>query len=65
MTVTDAAKLLAQHIAQGRGDWQMAAFQWQRGSELITDIIPREGVQVLEVYSNQPETEPVELDDLI
>lgn len=43
MTVTEAAKLLAQHIAQGRGDWQFGAFQWGQGSEPVVDIIPGKG----------------------
>jgi hypothetical protein len=69
ITVSQAAKLLAQHIAQGRGKWHLAAFQWLHGSEMVTDLIPREGVQVLEIYTGTaPEKDqtPTDfLDDLI
>lgn len=51
MTVTELAKLLAQHIAQGRGDYQMAIFQWNHGMQEFTDVLVREANEVVEMYS--------------
>lgn len=69
ITVRQAAKLLGQHIAQGRGEWNLAAFQWLHGSEMVTDLVPREGVQVLEIYTGtapaEEHTPTDDLDDLI
>lgn len=51
MTVIELAKLLASHISQGRGHHTAALFQWQHGSEPVTEAIPREGCETLELYS--------------
>lgn len=52
VTVQDLAKLLAVHIAQGRARHEVALFQWEHGSEPLTDVEPRDAVPVLELYSN-------------
>lgn len=58
MTVIELAKLLAAHAAQGRGHHAVALFQWQHGSELVTEIHIREGCERLELYSGTaPATE--------
>jgi len=51
MTVTELAKLLAQHIAQGRGDYQMTMFQWNHGMQEFTELVVREANEVVEMYS--------------
>ncbi len=56
MTITELARLLGSHIAQGRGHYELAVFQWQHGYELVTELVPREGAEVLELYSG---TRPV------
>lgn len=52
MTVTELARLLATQISQGRGGHQVALFQWQHGWEALTEVVPRDGADVLELYSN-------------
>lgn len=61
MTVTELAKLLAIHIAQGRGKHTVALFQWQHGSEPVTELQLREGCLTLELYSGTTQApEPVD-----
>lgn len=61
MTTIELAKLLAIHISQGRGHHTVALFQWLHGSEPVTDLIPREGCLVLELYSGTaPAPEPTD-----
>lgn len=61
MTVTDLAKILATHISQGRGKHSVALFQWQHGSEPVTELIPRDPSGVLEIYSGTvPAAEPID-----
>lgn len=52
MTVQDLAKLLAVHIAQGRARHEVAVFQWEHGSQPLTDVEHRDAVLVLELYTN-------------
>lgn len=64
MTVIDLAKLLATHIAQGRGHHTVALFQWQYGSEPITEAFPRDACGALELYSGTaPVSAPETVDD--
>lgn len=60
MTVIDLAKILASHISQGRGKHSVALFQWQHGSEPVTELIPRDACEALELYSG---TVPATTDD--
>lgn len=63
MTVTELAKLLAQHIAQGRGEYQMAIFQWNHGMQEFTEIVVREASEVVEAYSGTRRYREGELTD--
>ncbi len=60
MTLTEAAQLLARHIAQGRGDWQLGVHQWQHGLQDVTDLAVREGCETVELYSGTNPTPPAE-----
>lgn len=65
MTVIELAKLLARHIAQGRGDWEISIFQWEHGQQPADSLEIRPGGQ-LEFYSGTAQPALVEeLDDLI
>lgn len=65
MTAIELAKLLARHIAQGRGDWEISIFQWEHGQQPATSLEVRPGGQ-LELYSGTNDPGGVEdLDDLI
>lgn len=65
MTVTELAKQLARHIAQGRGDWEVSVFQWEHGQQSVDALEVRPGGQ-LEIYSGTGRPAEVEeLDELI
>lgn len=75
MKLSQLAKLVGQHLAQGKADWEIHIFQWEHESQPVTDLLERPGI--LEFYSNtdgQPWVDPKtqrppaaddELDDLI
>ena len=76
MKLSDLGRLVAQHLAQGKGDWEVNIFQWEHQSQPVTDFLERPGI--LEFYSNtdgkaQPvrkpepkqELEHDDIDDLI
>lgn len=51
MTVTELARQLGIHIAQGRGDHQVALFQWEHAAEGLTEVLARDEAGLLELYS--------------
>ena len=75
MKLSQLAKLVGQHLAQGKADWEIHIFQWEHESQPVTDLLERPGI--LEFYSNtdgqplvdpksqQPSAADDELDDLI
>jgi hypothetical protein len=72
MTVIELAKLLSTKISQGKGNFQVAVFQWHEGSQLLGDVLEREGRNEIELYSKpegaelaNPEPEADEFDELI
>ncbi|MFA7188513.1 MAG: hypothetical protein WC117_00325 [Sphaerochaetaceae bacterium] len=52
MNLIKLAKLLGQHIAQGKGEYQVAMFQREHGSEPVTEIFVREVADIVELYSS-------------
>lgn len=50
MKLSDLGRLVAQHLAQGKGDWEINIFQWEHQSQPVTDFLERPGI--LEFYSN-------------
>jgi hypothetical protein len=50
MKLSQLAKLVGQHLAQGKGDWEIHIFQWEHESQPVTDLLERTGI--LEFYSN-------------
>ena len=68
MTVIELAKALNAYIGQGGGMHEVTLFQWDHGSQPLTDLLPREGTDTLELYSNtgwQPPVTEDEFDDLL
>lgn len=65
MTVQELAKLLHTHISQGRALYEVAAFQWQHGTEPVTDIELREGARQLELYTGPAPEKEGSVEDLI
>lgn len=49
MKLSDLGRLVAQHLAQGKGDWEINIFQWEHQSQPVTDFLERPGI--LEFYS--------------
>ncbi len=58
MTVEELAKELAKHIAAGGGHHLVTVFQWQHGSEEVTETRVRDGF-ALELYTGTQAAEPV------
>ena len=59
MTVTELAKILARHIQQGRGEFQVCAHQWNYGCEPATEVLTRDSAAQLEIYTGtEPYAEP-------
>lgn len=50
MKLSDLGRLVAQHLAQGKGDWEVNIFQWEHQSQPVTDFLERPGI--LEFYSD-------------
>lgn len=50
MKLSQLAKLVGQHLAQGKADWEIHIFQWEHESQPATDLLERPGI--LEFYSN-------------
>jgi hypothetical protein len=68
VTVIQLAKLLTTKISQGKGNFQVAVFQWHEGSQLLGDVLEREGCNEIELYSQPAAAEPEaeeEFDELI
>ena len=65
MTVQELAKRLNTHISQGRALYEVAAFQWQHGTEPVTDIGIREGAGQLELYTGPAPEQEDDTSDLI
>ena len=71
MTIIELAKLLASKISQGKGNWEVTAFQWHEGAQPVGDVLEREATNTIEFYSHpdgaalaNPVVED-DLDDLI
>jgi hypothetical protein len=47
--LSDLGRLVAQHLGQGKGDWEINIFQWEHQSQPVTDFLERPGI--LEFYS--------------
>lgn len=65
MTIQELAKVLNTHISQGRALYQVAAFQWQHGSEPVSHIEVRDGNRMLELYSGPAPTQEDDTSDLV
>lgn len=50
MKLSDLGRLVAQHLAQGKADWEVNIFQWEHQSQPVTDFLERPGI--LEFYSD-------------
>lgn len=50
MKLSDLGRLVAQHLAQGKSDWEVNIFQWEHQSQPVTDFLERPGI--LEFYSD-------------
>lgn len=49
MKLSELGRLVAQHLAQGKADWEVHIFQWDHQSQPVTDFLERPGI--LEFYS--------------